>query len=198
MVNPEKTCKGITWSLALVTLLLVAGPMAVHGQAGLPVVDAESADVTGFILYSDGETPAKNLPIRVWDIEQEKFVYNTESDDNGMYRIPTLEKGRYTIYYDRIRTHLNMLNTQATASAHSHNIVVILPRNIAALNYVQMQATILAGTLVSAVPLVENQLKDTPTTIISVTPPPPPPPKKPPVLPPPEITPPPPPPVVSP
>ncbi len=184
--------------LAIAGLTIFTTP-ASRAADGLPVVNAETAAVTGFILYSDGETPATRRPVRVWDIDKEKFVFETESDDFGMYRIPKLERGQYTIYYDRVRTHMNILDSETVTSLHSHNIIVVLPVNIGSVSFFQMQTILFNGGLVSSAPVLARINDNPPDPIRRVPPdppskpPPPPPPPDPPI-----ITPPDPPPVVSP
>lgn len=68
-------------------------------------------ELTGKVVYPDGKTPAAKAPVRVWNVAQKKFLFETVTDANGAYSIPKLPPGRYVLTFgDRVRVELIVEN----------------------------------------------------------------------------------------
>ena len=78
-------------------------PPVNYGQ----LVTTTSVELKGKVLTPDGKTPVPKMSVRVWSVDQKKFVYHTESDKEGTYGLPKLPAGRYVIVYgDHLRMNL--------------------------------------------------------------------------------------------
>ena len=80
--------------------------------------------LTGKVLYTGGESPAAEVPVRVWSTTQEKFAYNTTTDEKGAYKLPELASDRYVVVYaDRVGVDLRV-DEKAKVAALPLNVVV--------------------------------------------------------------------------
>ncbi len=135
---------------------------------------------TGKVLYTDGKSPAAEVPVRVWSITQKKFVYNTTTDKKGAYKLPKLPADRYlAIYGDRVSVDLRV---DEKAKGTPQPLDVIIPRGKAYAAGLGMglggieAATVLnslilvgvgAGTAIAIVAATDNLGDDTKRRIVS-------------------------------
>ena len=60
-------------------------------------------ELNGLVLYSDERTPVADAPVRVWSTAENKFVYETTTDEKGAFKIPVLPEGfYYVVFGDRV------------------------------------------------------------------------------------------------
>lgn len=95
-----------------------------------PQMAVQSSDIRGVVLRSDGETPISSLPIRVWDAVRERVIFDTSTDDQGLFRIPKLGESRFFVIVGELRIDLQMFKN-AGIHQQRHDIVIVLPRKIA-------------------------------------------------------------------
>ena len=157
--------------------ILIIITVALFGPLAHSVIGAEyrhyyetiSSEITGFVLFSDGKTPANDVPIRLWSFAQEKYVYETETDDDGFYKLPKLPIGTYQLEFDRIRVELRILEDRPdliVSSGHSHDIVVVIPRPIVVLNYIIIPGVVLPSGMIVGLPSL-MEAPDTPLQVVS-------------------------------
>jgi len=162
-------------------LLCIAGAwlsVATWSQAKTDYVVSPliAAELKGFVFYADGETPAAEVPVRVWDVNQRKFIYETTTDDFGAYFLPRLEPGRYFLTFDWLKLELEVLGNEATLIQQPHDVIVIIPRGLASVSINQMTSLLIATTLSQAAMGFSKEKPGTPPG------PPPPIPPRPPVV----------------
>lgn len=116
-----------------------------------------SADAKGFVFWGDGQTPAVGVPVRVWDIQKRDFIFETVTDENGGYRLPLLEPGRYFVTFDTIRLDLEVLPRIPYAEQQIHDIIVIIPRGVASVPLTHLHAILLAGSISEGALLYRNE-----------------------------------------
>lgn len=116
-----------------------------------------TSDAHGFVFWSDGKTPAIGVPIRLWDTEKRDFVFETATDENGAFRLPALEPGRYFVIFDTIRLDLEVLPQIPYAQQQTHDIIVVIPRGVASVPLTQLHAILLAGTISEGALLYRNE-----------------------------------------
>ena len=139
--------------LTVLTMLLVSGPgssrllMAAEGETGAAVkyvryLEVKPGELRGQVLYPDGKTPAAKVSVRVWSVEQKKFVHETVTDEKGNYTLPRLAAGRYLVVFgDRVSVDLRVVET---ASMVGKPLNVIIPHGQVFFSPEEMQAE-LAG-----------------------------------------------------
>jgi len=82
--------------------------------------------LNGLVLYTDGQTPAAQVLVRVWSVEQAKFVLDITTDDKGAYQISELAPGRYFVVFgDRVYVDLRV---DEKAQFAGGPLNVIIPR----------------------------------------------------------------------
>jgi hypothetical protein len=139
------------WGLVAMGVLSVAVPPAnaarTEGGAMSRVV---SAEVQGFVYYSDGETPAAQVPVRVWDFQTRDYILETITDEYGYYSLPKLEEGRYYVTFDWMKLELQVEGNATTLAQQPHDVIVIIPRGSGFLSFSQLTALLLASFLSNA------------------------------------------------
>lgn len=116
-----------------------------------------SAEAKGFVFWEDGETPAIGIPVRVWDFQKREFVFETVTDENGAYRLPLLEPGRYFTTFDTIRLDLEVVPVIPRAEQQIHDIIVVVPRGVASVPLMQLHSILLAGSISEGALLYRNE-----------------------------------------
>lgn len=106
-----------------------------------------TAEVQGLVFYSDGETPATDLPVRIWDIEKREFIYEDMTDENGYFELPKLEPGRYFVTFDWMKIELLVVEKASVVAQQPHDIVVVIPRGLGFVSINQLTALLLASTM---------------------------------------------------
>lgn len=122
-----------TGSAILAVLTILGGVASVLGAPLLvrPHLAVESADLHGVVLFSDGETPVTRLGVRVWDSENERSVYRTQTSEEGVFSVPRLSGGRYFLIVGELSIDMEVLvGQEADGPQQSHDIVVVIPRRV--------------------------------------------------------------------
>ncbi|MFH0953724.1 MAG: hypothetical protein V1873_05300 [Verrucomicrobiota bacterium] len=141
-----------TWFFVLV----LAGVMLWAPAPALSVATVQAgafsrvitAEIQGLVFYSDGETPAADLPVRIWDIEKREFIYETRTDENGFYKLPKLEPGRYYVTFDWMKLELLVVEEKETAlTQQPHDVIVVIPRGVGFVSLTQLSTFLLASTM---------------------------------------------------
>lgn len=166
-------------SIPLASLLLAAAPVVVR-----PHLAVEPADLHGVVLFSDGVTPVTRLGVRVWDSENERSIYRTQTTDEGIFSIPRLGDGRYFLIVGELSIDMEVFAAEATDNLQqSHDIVIVIPRRVLIGTPGFQDSTLLLGPLLptggsstEVVPLVPTPDPPDPTppflTPFTNTPPP--------------------------
>lgn len=106
---------------------VIGGSLLADGKTSEKYVSflrVKPAEITGKVLYPDGKTPAASVPVRVWSSTQRKFVHNTTTDKDGVYKLPKLAADRYlVIYADRVSVDLRV-DAKAEQSVQPLNVVI--------------------------------------------------------------------------
>ena len=98
-----------------------------QGDAQMEIV---SDDIVGVALYPDGETPVKDLPVRVWSIDRQRMIYRTSTDEDGVFEVPEIRLGRCCIFVGRVRVDLRVVRAGRTDLHQRHDIVVVVPHGM--------------------------------------------------------------------
>lgn len=100
---------------------------------------------SGKVLYTDGKTPATQVPVRVWNIAQKKFVQTAATDENGAYKLPELAPGRYFVVFgDRVCVDLRV-DEKAKLAPQPLNVVIPKGKAYAAPEPEAMERVVVAG-----------------------------------------------------
>jgi hypothetical protein len=133
---------GLIFSLGLVPLAIPA----VEKQSGA-FSRVVTAEVQGLVLYADGETPAAQVPVRIWDINQREFLFETITDENGYFTLPKLEPGKYYVTFDWMKLELLVVDSGEVMVQQPHDIIVVIPRGLGFMNIYQLGFMLTASTL---------------------------------------------------
>ena len=87
-------------------------------------------DIEGHVLYEDGHSPVYRAPVRLWDIDRRRFVYQTATDRNGFFAIPVEEQGNYYLVFDWTRIKFKAVEPEGGRQIQSTHVVTILPRPV--------------------------------------------------------------------
>jgi hypothetical protein len=113
-----------------------------------PLVIMEKTDLTGRIVFiqedEKDEEPGSKLRIAILTENKRKKIYETKTDDQGVYQIPQLESGSYWMEVGqlRLRLHVKTENEQTPESTDiapvpgkafgkSKVLVIFIPRDLA-------------------------------------------------------------------
>ncbi len=58
--------------------------------------------IRGVVLKIDGSTPKQGIDVKLWKVDQEKTIFNTKTDKDGVFVIPKLTEGGYYITIGQI------------------------------------------------------------------------------------------------
>jgi len=127
--------RGVVSVVLVVALVWVGGPLgggrlwAQGSTAGVSYsqyLEMAPGELGGQVLYPDGKTPAVRVPVRVWSVQEKRFVYQTATDEKGGYKLPRLVPGRYLVLFgDRVSVELRVAET---AGVLAKPLNVIIPR----------------------------------------------------------------------
>ncbi|MBU1693752.1 MAG: carboxypeptidase-like regulatory domain-containing protein [Verrucomicrobia bacterium] len=106
-----------------------------------------SGEVQGFVFYADGETPAAEIPVRVYDINRREFIHETTTDEFGFYSLPRLEPGRYFLTFDWLKLEFEVLPHDVALLQQPHDVIVIIPRGLATISLANLSSLLFATTL---------------------------------------------------
>jgi hypothetical protein len=136
------------WCKRVKAVLLASAILAAAGvaRAAVPPTEVVATKVRGLVFYTDGRTPAEGVPVRVWDVDKRGFVYETQTDENGMYRIPEMPPGRYLVAFDWTMVDLQFAEKLAGGlSRQPLDIIVVIPR-VAAFSTIQAASSVLIAS----------------------------------------------------
>jgi len=105
-----------------VVLVLVGVGFAATG----PDLSVLPADITGVVLYPDGETSVDGLRVRVWDAETEEVIFKTRTDKNGQFVIPELPEGSHYVTVGSVRIDMRLLTARAGITPQAHGLVIVV------------------------------------------------------------------------
>lgn len=146
-----------TVACALVAMLCTGDAWAQAQQYSLKTV---SERITGFVYYTDGETPAEDVVVRVWNTQTGDVIHETLTDDIGYYELPKLELGEYMVTFDRIRLDLQIVGREAALVQHPHNIVVVIPQVFPWVSPVALTSYLLPTAVIIGEPLIRAAEED--------------------------------------
>lgn len=101
-----------------------------RGQSADVQVELLEEDIVGLAVYPDGETPAEDVPVRVWSVDRKEMIYRSRTDENGNFRIPRLESGQNYLFVGRVRINLKIFKPEAGAAHQYHDIVMVVSRGM--------------------------------------------------------------------
>jgi len=89
------------------------------------VVVADVGDLSGRVIYPDGKTALPKAVVRVWSVQDAKFVQEVLTDKEGAYTVKNLTPGRYIVVFgDRVVVDLRV---QKAPKAAVQKLDVICP-----------------------------------------------------------------------
>jgi len=142
---------------AAVALIILGGVFCAAAASPSRFYRVFTAEAQGFVFYSDGLTPAVEVPVRIWDLDQRKFVYETFTDEFGAFQLPKLGPGQYFVTFDTLKLDLAVADLIGPVAQQPHDIIVILPRVTAAMPLMQLNAVLLASTISEGAYLYRNE-----------------------------------------
>jgi len=162
MKGEYKGMKATLMKTALLSLLLACTAQVAFGATGNPhfFYKVVSAKVQGLVFYDDAQTPAADLNVRVWDIDQREFIYQTYTDDYGAFYLPKLEPGKYYIMFETLRLDLEVTPEYLVYIHQPHDIIVIIPRGTAGMTLPQLSALLIGATITEGAMIYQNQKRE--------------------------------------
>lgn len=118
------------WILAAIVVSPAVAWAAMQGTQGGDSIEIVPQSIAGVVYYSDGETPAYRIPVRIWNVDRQKMVYKTETDRDGIFQIPRIGVGRSLVFVGGVKIDLQVLIPEDAGMAQHHDIVVVIPRRI--------------------------------------------------------------------
>ena len=126
-IKKMKTC--LFPVFAFIACVCVGGDASGAGAVEAHM-DLHPQEIAGIALFPDGETPVSDLPVRVWDMAEKKFVYRTRTDEHGVFEAPQMGAGLHSLFVGRVKIDLCMIAEKAGRSAQRHDIIVVIPRKM--------------------------------------------------------------------
>ncbi len=98
----------------------------------------KQASIFGKVLLIDSEkdtsnNPAKRIMVKLANKEDDDVIYETGTDDDGVFNIPNLDKGEYHLMVGLLTLDLNVMDADPNALEKLNipkNIVVFLPHSL--------------------------------------------------------------------
>ena len=116
-----------------------------------------SAEIRGYVFYADGQTPASGVPVRIWDIDSEEFIYEVETDRQGFYELPKLQSGRYYLTFDWTKIELVVVDSAGGLAQQPHDVIAIIPRGFVPLSITGLSALLLSATILQAAVIFDDE-----------------------------------------
>lgn len=121
----SKSFKTIFGILVIITTLCFKA-----GSQGTPDMTMPKAVIRGVVLLQDGETPASNLRVRVWDARTETIVLKTVTDDDGLFIVPEYDDiNNFYVTIGPVKVDLAVLAARGATPQHN-GVVVVLPKRV--------------------------------------------------------------------
>lgn len=150
--------RGLIIGLVAYVLGVLLMPGVIASIQSAPIYSqVVSAKVSGFVFYSDGQTAAGDVPVRVWDIDKREFVFQTRTDPNGFYELPKLDPGKYFVSFDWMKLELIVTENSTEMLQQPHDVIVIIPRGLGFLAIGQLNSILVAATMSEMALLYEGQ-----------------------------------------
>ncbi len=96
--------------------------------AGGVNIELVAENIVGNVIYQDGITPVDNLPVRIWSKDQQKMIFRTRTDKDGVFQLPRMNQGESYIYIGQIKIDMKTLTQGGNMLSQSHDLVVVLSR----------------------------------------------------------------------
>lgn len=114
----------------IIGFILTLSVSGVYAQDADVQVELLEEDIVGLALYPDGETPVVDMPVRVWSVDKKEMIFRSRTDENGNFRIPTLEAGKNYLFVGRVRVNLKIFKGDVNDSHQYHDIVMVVSRGM--------------------------------------------------------------------
>ncbi|HNR95201.1 MAG TPA: carboxypeptidase-like regulatory domain-containing protein [Kiritimatiellia bacterium] len=131
----------------LIAAVALGGPVPRPSAEGAAFFSMHPADISGLVLYTDGETPAENVPVRVWDAHKREFILETETNEHGRYLLKALEPGEYYLTFDWTKLRLDIMPGPGDPDRQNLGVVVVIPRPVGFVNVHMLNTMLIAGSL---------------------------------------------------
>ena len=82
----------------------------------------------GIVLWPDGVTPVDDMRIHVWDAKNERTVFKTRTNKDGVFNLPEFTQGDLFLTAGPVRIDMTVLKPQNGIVTQPHAVVVILPK----------------------------------------------------------------------
>lgn len=109
-----------------------------------------AAEIKGLVLYADGTTPAVRVPIRIYSVSEREFIAETETNEEGLYKLPKLDPGEYFITYDWTKLRVTVIANGGDSTQQPHDIIIVIPRDVGAVSPTHLSSVLFATTLTEA------------------------------------------------
>jgi hypothetical protein len=103
---------------------------AMVAQAATPDISVLPALVRGVVIRPDGETPVKDMPVRLWNADTDEVVYKTRTDGDGVFEVPSLREGNQYITVGPVRIEMRVLTARGGVTPQTHGVVVVVPKRM--------------------------------------------------------------------
>ena len=91
----------------------------------------QPAPLSGQVLFPDATSPAGGVPVRMWSVRDQRFIYETVTDAEGAYSLPAVGPGRYWLVFgDKVTVEVEVSEEGEDAPK---TFTVIIPRGSVAL-----------------------------------------------------------------
>jgi hypothetical protein len=103
-----------------------------------PLVVMKQADILGKVFIIDDEkdtqnSPAQRIMIKLANKKEDDAIYETGTDDEGVFKIPNLDKGEYHLIVGLLTLDLNVMDADPQAAVKMNipkNIMVFIPNSM--------------------------------------------------------------------
>jgi hypothetical protein len=112
-----------------------------------PHMEILPEEIVGVALFPDGETPIVDLPVRVWDIDENRMIYRDRTDEDGVFRIPEIGAERCYIFVGRVKIDLRVMMEDEDALWQHHDIVVVMPKKMLMVRQIRLLDVLIAPAL---------------------------------------------------
>jgi len=113
-------------------IVLISCCITSYTQGQTPDMTMPMATIRGIVLLQDGETPAQDLRVRVWDATTEEIVFKNVTNKDGLFVVPKFENvnNYYYVTVGPVKVDLALLTSRGV-TPQQNGVVVILPAKVA-------------------------------------------------------------------